>query len=115
PDTPASAKLPRDYDAIARASITARDAVWRGDLPLLANAVNQSYAVQCGEGMSRLPGDPTARAAVLPSGLKPLAWKYCGGGFGGYAVYLFSDSAQRDAACGVPGFRPIEPYIAVGR
>ena len=41
-----------------------------------------------------------------------LAWKYCGGGFGGYAVYLFADAASRDAACTRPSFRPIEPYVA---
>jgi hypothetical protein len=41
-----------------------------------------------------------------------LAVKYCGGGFGGYAAYLFTDGAARDAACAQPGFRPIEPYIA---
>jgi hypothetical protein len=44
--------------------------------------------------------------------MKPLAWKYCGGGFGGYAVYLFADQAQRDAACALPNFRAIEPYLA---
>ena len=69
---------------------TARDAVWRSDLGLLADAVRQSYArVQRPEGMDPLPGDPEATGAfrdVLPSGLKPLACKYCGGGFGGYAV-----------------------------
>jgi hypothetical protein len=41
-----------------------------------------------------------------------LAWKYCGGGFGGYAVYLFADTAQRDAACVAAGLRAIEPYVA---
>jgi cytidyltransferase-like protein len=114
-DTPASAKLPRDYDAIARASLSARDAVWRSDFSLLANAVRQSYAVQCAEGMTRLPGDSAGPANVLPAGVKPLAWKYCGGGFGGYAVYLFADAAEREAACRAPGFRPIEPYVATGR
>jgi hypothetical protein len=41
-----------------------------------------------------------------------LAWKYCGGGFGGYAVYLFAAAAQRDAACATAGLRAIEPYVA---
>ena len=41
-----------------------------------------------------------------------LAWKYCGGGFGGYAVYLFAEPAQRDAACQRKGFHPVEPYVA---
>ncbi len=115
-NTPDLAKLPRDYEAIARAAATARDAVWKSDLTLLADAVRQSYGnVQRKEGMAPLPGDPAATGAAstaLPAGVKPLAWKYCGGGFGGYAVYLFSDQAQRDAACARPNFRPIEPYLA---
>jgi cytidyltransferase-like protein len=114
--TPDLAKLPRDYEAIARAAATARDAVWKSDLALLADAVRQSYGhVQRKEGMAPLPGDPAATGPAreaLPDGVKPLAWKYCGGGFGGYAVYLFSDQAQRDAACARPNFRPIEPYLA---
>src|SRR3954469_24118799 len=83
-DTPASAQLPRDYDAIERAGRTAREAVWRTDLQLLSDAVRQSYAVQRREGMTPLPGDPdavgAARSALAP-GVSPLAWKYCGGGF----------------------------------
>jgi cytidyltransferase-like protein len=116
-DTPDLAKLPRDYDAIARAAVTARDAVWRSDFARLADAVRQSYEnVQRAEGMAPLPGDPQATGAAraaLPAGAPPLAWKYCGGGFGGYAVYLFADQAQRDAACARPNFRAIEPYLAV--
>ena len=87
------------------------------EAPLLADGVRQSYAnVQRAEGMAPLPGDPVAAgemSAVLPTGVKPLAWKYCGGGFGGYAVYLFADQAQRDAACARPNFRAIEPYLAI--
>jgi hypothetical protein len=65
--------------------------------------------VQRGEDMEPLPGD-TVEAAL--AACRPLAWKYCGGGFGGYAVYLFREPVQRDAACRLPGFRPIEPYVA---
>jgi len=100
--TPDLAELPRDFDRIERAGRTARDAVWRQDVALLADAVRQSHAVQVAEGMTPLPSD-------LPGAL---AWKYCGGGFGGYAAYLFADSQARDAACTRPGFRPIEPYVA---
>ena len=111
-DTPASAQLPRDYDAIERAGKTARDAVWRTDLALLADSVRQSYAVQRSEGMTPLPGDPEATAgSALPKGVKPLAWKYCGGGFGGYSVYLFQTAEERDAVCQQPGFRAIEPCL----
>ena len=66
------------------------------------------YAVQRAEGMEPLPGDPVMNMPVTGA----LAWKYCGGGFGGYAVYLFAEQAQRDAACARPHFRPIEPYVA---
>lgn len=101
-DTPGMVSGARDYDAIARAGATARDAVWRNDLAGVADAVRQSYAVQRAEGMDALPGD-------IPGGL---AWKYCGGGFGGYAVYVFSAPEHRDTACARPGFRPVEPYVA---
>lgn len=102
-DTPDLANRPRDFDAIERAGATAREAVWRSDLPQLAAAVRQSYAMQLGEGMHPLPAD-------VPGAL---ACKYAGGGFGGYAVFLFSDQAQRDAACTRKDFRPIEPYLAM--
>ena len=113
-DTPASVELPRDYDAIQRAGATARDAVWQSSLSKLCDAVRQSYAVQCREGMVPLPGDPSAPASLrdtLPAKVTPLAWKYCGGGFGGYAVYLFASTGDRDVACARPEFRPIEPFL----
>lgn len=114
-DTPGIAAGARDYAAIARAGRTAREGVWRNDFASLADAVRQSYAVQRAEGMAPLPGDP-ASAANDPAlfAARPLAWKYCGGGFGGYAVYLFSDRAGRDAACALPGFRAVEPYVHAG-
>lgn len=100
-DTPGIAKRPRDYDAIARATHVARAGVWKSDLSLLADAVKHSYAVQLAEGMAPLPEQDGA-----------LARKYCGGGFGGYAVYLFAESAARDRACTATGFRAIEPFLA---
>ena len=69
---------------------------------ILAAAVRASYSMQLGEGMHALPAD-------VPGAL---ACKYAGGGFGGYAVYLFSEPVQRDAACAQAGLRPIEPYVA---
>lgn len=101
-DTPGLVGGARDYDGIARAGATAREAVWQNSLTGLADAVRQSYAVQRGEGMAELNAD-------LPGAL---AWKYCGGGFGGYAVYLFAEPTQRDAACASAGLRAIEPYVA---
>ncbi len=102
-DTPAVVDGARDYEAIVRASVTARDAVWRGDVDGIADAVRQSYAVQRGEGMAALPEDVAGARA----------WKYCGGGFGGYAVYVFAETAARDAACAREGFRAIEPFVAL--
>lgn len=110
-DTPAVADGRRDYDAIFRASLVARDAVWKNDFAGLADAVRQSYAVQRAEGMAPLPGDPAANAHEALLACRPLAWKYCGGGFGGYAVYLFPDQAGRDAAAALPDFRPVEPFL----
>ena len=100
-DTPNLANRPRDFDAIDRAGRIARDAVWRNDLARLADAVRISWAMQQAEGMEALPEVPGA-----------LASKYCGGGFGGYAVYLFAEPTHRDAACARTNFRSIEPFVA---
>ena len=102
-DTPDLANRPRDFDAIERAGAIARDAVWQRDPAQLAAAVRESYTMQLGEGMAALPAD-------VPGAL---ACKYAGGGFGGYAVYLFAEPAQRDAVCTRKNFRPIEPFLAM--
>jgi cytidyltransferase-like protein len=101
-DTPDLVNRPRDFDAIERAGKIARDAVWQSDLAQLAAAVRESYAMQLGEGMAALPSDVAGA----------LACKYAGGGFGGYAVFLFAEKSHRDAACARPNFRAIEPYLA---
>jgi hypothetical protein len=100
--TPDLTERPRDFAAIGRAGRTARDAVWRQDLALLADAVRQSYALQLAEGMAPLPAD-------LPG---VLAAEYCGGGSGGYAAFLFTGAGARDTARARRGFRPIEPHVA---
>lgn len=109
-DTPSVADGRRDYDGIFRAGQMARDAVWKNDLAALADAVRLTYRTQQGEGMSPLPGDDAAASAALLA-CRPLAWKYCGGGFGGYAAYLFANSSDRDAACRLAGFRAVEPFL----
>jgi hypothetical protein len=78
--------------------------VWHSNLNGIAEAVRQSYAVQRAEGMEALAGERGEISGAV-------AWKYCGGGFGGYAVYLFTEPKARDAACQRSGFRPIEPYV----
>lgn len=110
-DTPGVVGNPRDFDAIERAGKAARDAVWQQSLEGLAGSVRQSYAVQRAEGMAPLPGDGSA----LPAQVNALAWKYCGGGFGGYALYLCATTAERDRLAAAPGFRAIEPYVLSGR
>jgi hypothetical protein len=70
---PSLTSLARDFDGIEAAGHVARDAVWAQDIRLLAQAVSMSYAVQQAEGMAPLPSD-------VPGAL---AYKYCGGGFGG--------------------------------
>lgn len=100
-DTPGLAGRSRDFDLIFEAGKKARDAVWARDLGRLADAVHISWAMQTKEGMEPLPDD-------VPGAL---AWKYCGGGFGGYALYLFAKPEDRDAACMRKGFRAIEPHL----
>lgn len=136
-DTPGMVGGVRDYDMIARAGALAREAVWTRSLGKLAEAVAVSYAAQRAEGMAPLPGEPAygrpetgnmkpevgisynqvsglgsqvSPAVPLLGGVRPLAWKYSGGGFGGYAVYLCKDREDRDRLCAQPGFRPIEPF-----
>lgn len=102
-DTPSMVGHSRDYDAIERAGATARQGVWASDISLIADAVRQSYAVQLGEGMKPLPSDVAGA----------VAWKYCGGGHGGYAVFLFSTEESRDAAVASrPDFRAVEPFVS---
>jgi glycerol-3-phosphate cytidylyltransferase-like family protein len=99
-DTPGVVHLKRDYDLIQRAGALAREAVLFENLPLLAESVRMSYAAQLGEGMEPLSDVPDA-----------LACKYCGGGWGGYAVYLFQAEADRDQFVAQAGAVAIEPYL----
>ncbi|MDH3718087.1 MAG: hypothetical protein OES79_08190, partial [Planctomycetota bacterium] len=98
-DTPALIDHRRDYDAIETAGRLARDAVIKEDFEMLAEAVSQSYAAQLDEGMQPLPDQADA-----------LGYKYCGSGWGGYAVYLFKTSQQRDVFAKSPGALVAEPY-----
>ncbi|MGC4066715.1 MAG: adenylyltransferase/cytidyltransferase family protein [Polyangiaceae bacterium] len=99
--TPAAADRSRDYDAIEQASRVAREAVWANDFAALCRATSLSYAVQLAEGMSELP--------PLPDGA--IARKYCGGGFGGYALFLFETPAARDSSVHARGLVAVEPFL----
>lgn len=99
-DTPGVADQARDYQKIAQAARIARDGVLAADPEILATAIELSLEVQLDEGMDTLPEIPAA-----------LAKKYCGGGHGGYALYLFPDPESRaQALATTPNLRPIEPH-----
>ena len=90
--------LKRDYKLIFEAGLVARRAVIRRSVKLLEDAVRISYEMQRGEGMQPLPE------------LGESAKKYCGGGHGGYAVYLFRKARPADK-----DLKPVEPYLEMPR
>lgn len=94
--------LQRDYDLVEQAGRLARQAVLPGQesIQQLAEAVNTSYKMQLQEGMAALPEHGEAGK------------KYCGGGWGGYALYLFESEQQRAQFLeSTEGSKAIEPYI----
>ena len=100
-DTPNIAEYKRDYDLIYKAGQVAAQAVYEEDLNKLTQAVQLSYQAQMDEGMQPLIDND-----------KCLACKYCGGGWGGYAVYLFATNGQREKFVSAhPLAKAIEPYI----
>lgn len=99
-DTPGLAGLKRNFEKIAKAGRVARLGVQEKDINVLAVGVQLSYQLQLDEGMEPLPevGDC-------------LAHKYCGGGHGGYALYLYETPEARAAALEECEYLyPIEPY-----
>ncbi|MEI6177870.1 MAG: adenylyltransferase/cytidyltransferase family protein [Verrucomicrobiota bacterium] len=102
-DTPGVADVPRDYDRIARSARVARAGVLQADIMLLAEGVALYHEGQLAEGMDPLPEIPNS-----------IARKYCGGGYGGYALYLFIEAAARDAAvAATPSLRAVEPLCRI--
>lgn len=93
--------LKRDYDLVEHAGRLARQAVLPGQESIqnLAEAVNVSYRMQLQEGMEQLPSHGE------------LGKKYCGGGWGGYALYLFETQQQREEFLKLEDSKAIEPYI----
>lgn len=99
-DTPGLATLERNFEKIAKAARVARLGVLQQDVTVLAVSVQLSYQLQLDEGM--LPLECIGES---------LAHKYCGGGHGGYALYLYESEEARDAALDIcPDLYPVEPY-----
>jgi cytidyltransferase-like protein len=91
----------RNYNKIIKASKLAREAVnpLNLDYHKLCAAVNLSYEVQLEEGMLSLPK------------YNEIAKKYSGGGYGGYALYLFENEEERNEFLKKEGTLKIEPSI----
>jgi len=93
-DTPALVDRLRDYARIKEAGSVGRVGVQNRNIESIYKSVCMSYQVQLAEGMGNLPNHGE------------LAKKYCGGGYGGFAVYLFKDSNIPD------GFIKVNPFMA---
>ena len=102
-DTPGVVNHPRDYGRIAESGRMARDGVLYADVERLAAGMSIYHHTQLDEGMVPLP--------VIAGAL---AHKYCGGGYGGYALYLFEEPGQRaEALAANTALRAVEPFCRV--
>ncbi len=97
--TPSNVDRKRNYLAIEKASKVAFEAVREKKFLKICESVNLSYKIQLGEGMGKLKS------------FGEKAKKYCGGGHGGYALYLFRNSQSRNNFLKIPNTQAIEPYI----
>lgn len=99
-NTPGLAGLERPFKKIAKAASVARLGIKEQDIAVLAIGVQMSYQLQLEEGQ-----------APLPKIGECLAHKYCGGGHGGYAVYLYETPEAREAALeSCEDLYPVEPF-----
>jgi cytidyltransferase-like protein len=99
-DTPGIVNNSRDYDKIALSGRLAREGVLQTDLNLLGQGISLYHDTQLEEGMQPLPEIAGA-----------IARKYCGGGHGGYALYVFETNPPREAAiAAIPELTAIEPF-----
>jgi len=102
-DTPGIADHQRDYDRIAESGRVAREGAIHADIQRLAEGMSIYHQTQIDEGMEPLP--------VITGAL---ACKYCGGGYGGYALYLFDDPDLRARAIAAnASLRAVEPFCRV--
>jgi cytidyltransferase-like protein len=100
-DTPNNTDKIRDFNLIKRAGSLACQAVVKKDIYMLADAINLSYEAQIGEGMDELPEKGNE-----------IAKKYLGGGWGGYALYLFKSHSDRESFLRLSEHNmAIEPFI----
>lgn len=99
-NTPGLAGLERPFRKIAKAASVARLGIKEQDVAVLAIGVQMSYQLQLEEGQ-----------APLPEIGECLAHKYCGGGHGGYALYLYETPEAREAALeSCEDLYPVEPF-----
>jgi cytidyltransferase-like protein len=84
-DTPMNANNIRDFELIKKAGHEAYLGALNTCIEKIAAGIDLSYAAQLKEGM-----EPLLRVE------HSIARKYCGGGWGGYALYLFKDKRHRD-------------------
>jgi len=98
-DTRGIADKNRDYSLLSTASRQAASAIIEKDLSRLQFAIKTNYGVQLKEGMKELPEIENA------------TMKYCGSGFGGYALYLFNTQTNRDKFLCNKNTLRIEPYM----
>lgn len=99
-NTPGLAGLERPFRKIAKAASVARLGIKEQDVAVLAIGVQMSYQLQLEEGQ-----------APLPEIGECMAHKYCGGGHGGYALYLYETPEAREAALeSCEDLYPVEPF-----
>lgn len=102
-DTPSVVDVARDYARIAESGRIAREGALQADVHRIAEGITLYYSTQLAEGMQALPEIPGA-----------IAKKYSGGGYGGYALYLFDDPKLRDQAIATtPELRAVEPFCKI--
>lgn len=103
-DTPSNVDIVRDYRKIIDLSVRSRRMIesrLHQDIHrAIAEIINGSYDIQIEEGMNALDD------------FGSIGKKYCGGGWGGYALYIFSTEGERNSFCdGNPEAMRIEPYM----